>query len=68
MPLHMQRYTMGHGSGSDAEHLKLTMTRLHGEHAPHACEQSGRLDPVARTTSSRSTRSSLPPLLLLPCT
>jgi hypothetical protein len=51
---------MGHGSGSAAEHWKLTMTRLHGEHAPHACEQSGRLDPVART-SSRSSRSCLSP-------
>jgi hypothetical protein len=49
---------MGQGSGSATEHLKLTMTRLHGEHAPHACEQSGRLDPVART-SSRSSRSLL---------
>jgi hypothetical protein len=40
---------MGHGSAM--EHLKLTMTRLQGLQGPHACEQSGRLDPVAYTSS-----------------
>jgi hypothetical protein len=27
--------------------MKLTMTRRHGEHGPHACAQSGSRDPVA---------------------
>ncbi|KAG7032905.1 hypothetical protein SDJN02_06955, partial [Cucurbita argyrosperma subsp. argyrosperma] len=36
--------TVGHDSAT--EHLKLTITLLHGKHGPHAWEQSGRLDPV----------------------
>ncbi|KAE8646651.1 hypothetical protein Csa_005292 [Cucumis sativus] len=34
------------GQDSATEHLKLTITLLHGKHGPHAWEQSGRLDPV----------------------
>jgi hypothetical protein len=64
----MHRYTMGQGTGSATEHLKLTLTRLHGEHAPHACVQSGRLDPVVRTSSSCSSGKPPPSTAApLPC-
>lgn len=51
LPLHMHRYTIGHDSA--VEHLKLTITLLHGKHGPHACEQSGKLDPIAYMSITR---------------
>jgi hypothetical protein len=42
---------MGQDSEASA-HLKLTMTRRHGEHGPHACAQSGSRDPVAARSFS----------------
>jgi len=44
---------------SATEHSKLIITRLHGEHAPHAYEQSGKLDPVGYISIST------PPFLLI---
>lgn len=37
------------------EHLKLIITLLHGKHGPHACEQSGMLDPVGYKSIPSST-------------
>lgn len=45
------------GQDSATEHSKLTITRRHGEHGPHACAQSGRLDPVADIPASASSSS-----------
>jgi hypothetical protein len=50
---------MGQDSDALSVHVKLTMTRRHGEHAPHACRQSGSRDPdaarcLAIITSSNS--------------
>ena len=43
---------MGHVSASAREaQTKLTITSLHGAHDPHACAQSGRLDPATSTVS-----------------
>ncbi|KAL6269493.1 hypothetical protein ACE6H2_026404 [Prunus campanulata] len=37
------------GQDSETEHLKLTITLLHGKHGPQACEQSGKLDPNGKS-------------------
>jgi len=44
---------MGQVSASSSEaQIKLTITSLHGEHDPHAWEQSGKLDPAIWTVSA----------------
>lgn len=56
---------MGHVSAScSVAHTKLTITKLHGVHDPHAWEQSGRLDPATCSVSSFFPAAPSPPLLL----